>query len=64
MSLQYQKYRSWIDIIKTDGVNLSKWEEDFVESLSDQLERKKNKDEPLSERQAEILERIYTERTP
>jgi hypothetical protein len=37
---------------------LTKWEEGFLESISDQLERTGS----LSERQAEILERIYTEK--
>ena len=64
MSEKYQLYKSWIDIIKTDGINVSKWESDFVDSIDNQLESRKHRDEPLSERQAEILERIYADKTP
>lgn len=63
MSTQYQLYQSWIDVIKTDGVNLTKWEEDFVQSIENQLEKNKQREQPLTERQAEILERIYAEKT-
>lgn len=35
--------------------SLTKWEEEFTESISVQFETKKN----LSERQCEILEKIY-----
>jgi len=39
---------------------LSKWEEDFMESLTDQfIER-----ESISDRQEEILERIRNDKTP
>lgn len=63
MSTKYVLYKSWIDAIKTDGINLSKWEEDFVDSLEEQIESRKGREEPLSEKQAEILERIYAEKT-
>ena len=52
--------KQWITLIQEDGVGLTKWEEDFVDSISDQLERCGS----LSERQIEILERIYSEKTP
>ncbi len=53
-------HRSWIDAcVNESKKRLSKWEEDFLESISDQLERTGS----LSERQAEILERIYAEKT-
>lgn len=48
------------DYIKSEGRNLTKWEEEFVDNIGLQLEN----DKTLSERQLEILERIYTERTP
>lgn len=50
----------WIDKILDEGVNLTKWEEDFVQSLDEQ----RGNGRRLSERQAEILERIYAEKTP
>ena len=46
-------------VIADEGRNLSKWEEDFVASLEEQRESGRK----LSERQAEILERIYAEKT-
>lgn len=45
--------------LETPAKSLSKWEEDFVESVSEQFERRGS----LSDRQAEILERIYAEKT-
>ena len=50
----------WIDTIQEQGVNLTKWEEDFISSLNEQ----RGSNRKLSERQAEILERIYSEKTP
>lgn len=38
---------------------LSKWEEDFLSSISDQFDRKGT----LSDKQFEILEKIYAEKT-
>jgi hypothetical protein len=38
---------------------LSKWEEDFLDSVRDYFERRR----VLTERQADMLERIYTEKT-
>lgn len=45
--------------VMEEGRNLTKWEQDFVGSLSDQWERVGS----MSEKQAEILERIYAEKT-
>lgn len=42
------------------GVNLTPWEEDFIESARDQWAAKRS----LSDKQLEILERIYAQRTP
>jgi hypothetical protein len=50
----------WLEVIQFDGVNLSKWEEDFIDSLVVQREEGRR----LSDRQAQILERIYSDRTP
>ena len=55
-----EKWEDWLDAIESDGVNLSPWEEDFIASIRDQVERGRD----LSEKQLEIVERIYTERTP
>lgn len=63
MSTNYQMYKTWVDIIQTDGVNMTKWETDFVESINEQLEKNKHREIPLSEKQVEILERIYADRT-
>lgn len=38
---------------------LTNWEESFIESVSDQFTRKGS----LSDKQVEILEQIYTEKT-
>jgi hypothetical protein len=54
-----EKWQYWIETIQTEGKYLSKWEKDFVESISDQLQTKGR----LFERQVEILERIYSEKT-
>lgn len=51
---------SWMDAIEESGHGLTKWECDFVESLRDQIVEGGT----LSERQIEILERIYAEKTP
>lgn len=51
--------QSWIDDCLLIQDKLSKWEYDFIESINDQLERRGL----LSERQEEILEKIYAEMT-
>lgn len=50
----------WIETINTEGINLSKWELDFVESIEEQFKIKNW----ISDRQEEILERIYADKTP
>lgn len=55
------EYAQWLDAIEADGLNLTKWEEDFIASIRDRFDRGWT---TLSERQAEILERIYAEKTP
>lgn len=53
-------YCNWRDVIMTEASDdLTNWESNFIESIGLRLDRKIN----LSERQAEILERIYTEYT-
>lgn len=52
-------YRDWIhDIISEASDRLSDWESNFIESLQAQMERR-----DLSEKQATILENIYTKYT-
>lgn len=51
----------WLDKIETEGQNLSKWEEDFCESIREKFDAGRFQ---LSEKQAEILERIYADKTP
>jgi hypothetical protein len=51
--------RDWIELINTEGIGLTEWEECFMESLADQFDRSGS----ISDRQEEILERIYTNRT-
>lgn len=50
--------KQWIDSINEEGWNLTKWEENFIASISEYFERTGT----LSARQEEILERIYTEK--
>lgn len=50
----------WLRTIHEDGFGLSKWEEEFIESVALQFEER----ESISNKQEEILERIYSEKTP
>jgi hypothetical protein len=52
-------WREWIEKCIEDRSRLTKWEEDFVESIGEQLDERGT----LSERQADILERIYSGKT-
>jgi hypothetical protein len=49
-----------LDSLETPSRELTKWEDDFVESLREQFSSSRSR---LSERQLEILERIYAEKT-
>ena len=60
MTKDIKVIRHWIETIINEGRNLTVWETNFVESLSDQVEMKGY----ISDRQEEILERIYSEKTP
>ena len=44
----------WIEAVQGHGRGLTKWEEEFIDSIADQMEERGN----LSGRQEEILERI------
>jgi hypothetical protein len=48
----------WIDTINNDGINLTKWELDFMESITEQF----NKYHKISDKQEAIVERIYTDK--
>lgn len=50
----------WITVVNEEGHNLSKWELDFMDSITEQFASRNW----LSDRQEEILERIYAEKTP
>lgn len=50
--------KDWIEKLQTASRGLTKWEEDFVESISEQFEERGS----ISERQEEILEKIYSEK--
>lgn len=67
----YQKYldnkmtdpdtiQKWLDAINDHGTNLTVWEEEFIESISQYFKRHGK----LTESQAEIVERIYAQKTP
>jgi hypothetical protein len=51
--------QSWIELVNTEGRGLSKREEDFMASITEQFDERGS----ISDRQEEILERIYSERT-
>lgn len=52
--------QEWIEKCHSEALDdMTEWERDFVDSLEAQLQRRGS----LSDRQVEILERIYTEKT-
>lgn len=51
--------RDWIERVNDEGKNLSQWELEFMESITDQFDRTRS----LSPSQEEHLERIYATRT-
>lgn len=55
-----QVIQQWLDAIRDDSDGLTKWEQDFVDSITEQFAQRGS----ISERQQEILERIYAEKTP
>ena len=54
------EHKRWVECIKTEGCRLTPWEEQFVSDIGDRLDSGYT----LSDRQVEILERIYAEKTP
>jgi hypothetical protein len=55
---EIETWKHWVEASQQSG-HLTKWEESFLESVSEQIEEHGS----LSERQAEILERIYVEKS-
>lgn len=51
--------QDWFNQIENNWYKLTKWEESFVESVQEQFQRRGS----ISDRQEEILERIYAEKT-
>lgn len=51
--------RHWIETVNDEGRGLTAWEKQFMESITDQA----GVTGSVSEKQQEILERIYAERT-
>lgn len=51
--------QQWIDHVNNNGINLSKWELDFMESITEFFHERSW----ISDKQEEILERIYTDKT-
>jgi uncharacterized membrane-anchored protein len=52
--------KHWITAVNDEGRRLTAWELQFMESITEQLDGGSS----LSEKQEEILERIYTEKVP
>ena len=53
-----KKLAYMLDACENEARRLSKWEQSFIESIRDQFDRTQS----LSERQKEILERIYVDK--
>ena len=54
-----EEVRKWIKACQEDGKGITAWENEFLDSVSAQLEKKGT----LSDKQVEIIERIYAEKT-
>lgn len=48
----------WLQEIEENGKGLTKWEEDFITSITEQFQRTGS----LSDKQEDILERIYVDK--
>jgi hypothetical protein len=53
-------HKMWVKRCLEDGKGITSWEDSFLTSLETQLEKGKE----LSEKQIDILERIYSDKTP
>lgn len=54
-----KQIQEMLEALETPSKELTKWEENFLESLAEQFEKRGT----LSDRQFEILDRIHTEKT-
>ena len=59
MEYNMEEVRKWIKACQEDGKGITAWENEFLDSVSAQLEKKGT----LSDKQVEIIERIYAEKT-
>jgi len=59
MTKDKEVIQQWIDHVNENGVNLSKWELDFMESVTEFFSQRSW----ISDKQEDILERIYTDKT-
>jgi hypothetical protein len=57
---QMDEWREAVEDIEQRGHGLTPWENSFIESISDQLTQGR----PLTERQAEVLDKIRDEKCP
>lgn len=55
-----EEWQKWLRIIRAEGVNLTTWEEEFIENVGGLLDA----DRMLTDSQAFHLEQIYAKRTP
>jgi uncharacterized membrane-anchored protein len=60
MRKSHQVVAQWILAIQETGQHLTKWELDFIEDVAEQFDERGT----VSDRQEEIIERIYAEKTP
>lgn len=56
-------YKEWADHILEHGKNVTPWEQSFTKDVRKKLELPGMMGSNLYQRQAEILERIYSEKT-
>lgn len=59
MTQDREVIKDWISRVNEDGRGLTDWEQNFMKSITDQFEQRGS----LSDKQEEILERIYAEKT-
>ena len=60
MKYTKEQLTRFVSELKESDLELSKWEESFLDSVGGKL----SKGWTLSDRQIEILERLYAEKTP
>lgn len=58
-----EKVVNWLECIARDATNLTPWEEQFVADMQDKVDKYGNR-AMFTQAQADVVERIYTQRTP